>query len=85
MVLGLRIFKMSLGPNLNYPRGDHDKDNFALWIVMLVTMALMLMALYTSSTRTHEACLETCKEAYKLNIDNSWHACEDRCDKKFGK
>jgi len=74
---------MSLGPNLNHTESGYDKDNFALWVVMFTTMVLMLMALYTSST--HKACLETCKEAYKLNIDNSWHACEDRCDKKFGK
>ena len=76
---------MSLGPNLNYPKGEQDKDNFALWMVMLVTPLLMLMALYTSSTRTYEKCLEVCKQTHKLSIDNSWHACEERCDVKFGK
>jgi hypothetical protein len=76
---------MSLGPEIDHPRGEDDKDNFALWMVMIVTAVLMIMALYTSSIRTHEACLKTCEEAYKLNIDNSWHACEDRCNKKFGK
>jgi len=76
---------MSLGFGTGQEEREHDKDNFALWMVMIVTSLLMIMALYTSSTRTHEKCLEMCEKTHKLSIDNSWHACEERCDVKFGK
>lgn len=72
---------MSLGPDCGKP----ISDRFARWIVIIASLVLFLVALYASSVDTHERCLKTCKEAYKLNIDNSWHACEDRCAKKFNK
>lgn len=76
---------MSLGFGTGRDRREEDKDNFALWMVIVMTMVLMIMALYTSSTRTYEQCLKMCEKTHKLSIDNSWHACEERCDVKFGK
>ena len=32
---------------------------------------------------TYETCLESCKEKYQFNIDNSWVACDVRCDERF--
>ena len=76
-----RIFNMSLGPDCGKPLCDR----VALWLVVITSLVLFIIALYTASIDTHARCLETCEEAYKLNIDNSWHVCEDRCDEKFGK
>ena len=32
---------------------------------------------------TFESCLKDCEEKYRLNIDNSWEACDESCKEKF--
>jgi hypothetical protein len=53
-----------------------------LALVIPVVVIFISLALYDFS---HESCLRACKERYKLNIDNCWSACDDRCKEKFGK
>ena len=64
-----------------------QNDIVAKVVVGLSLIFLLFFVIFTISSlvlyeETYEDCLSKCKEKYQFNIDNSWIACEERCDKK---
>ncbi len=51
----------------------------------LLTAIVFVLASLIFYEETHEICLENCREKYRFNIDDSWEACEDRCNIKYDK
>ena len=51
-------------------------------LIALLGFVLISLIFYQE---THEDCLTKCKQKYLFNIDNSWIACDQRCDKRFEK
>ena len=46
-------------------------------LLFLISLVLTSLIFYQE---THKDCLQKCKKKFKLNIDNSWIACEEGCD-----
>ncbi len=64
-----------------------QNDIVAKVVVGLSLIFLLFFVIFTISSlvlyeETHEDCLSNCKEKYQFNIDNSWIACEKRCDEE---
>ena len=72
---------MSIGPTCGKP----ISDRCALWLVIITSLALFIVAMYAASTDTHEKCYKTCKDAHKHGISISLLTCKTKCDKKFVK